>query len=91
MSPKLKSRLIAAISLAIFFAALWVLPPLDGHTPRYRHAASFILAGDRVSIAIGYIRGTREELQWHSCFNCPGEYGVIHNSREDARVIITQR
>jgi hypothetical protein len=81
----------ATSSVGSFIAALWVLPALDGRTPRYRHAASFVLAGDRVSVALGYIRGTREEMQWHACFNCPGEFGVIHYSREDARVVITQR
>lgn len=74
-----------------FVAALWVLPPIDGRTPRYRHAASFILAGDRVSMTLAYGRATREEIQWSACWNCGGEHGVLHYSREDARVIAVQR
>lgn len=81
----------ATSNVGSFVAALWVLPPLDGRTPRYRHAASFILAGDRVAMTLGYSRTTREEIQWSACWNCGGEHGVIHYSREDARVIAVQR
>lgn len=74
-----------------FVAAFWVLPPEDGHTPRYRHASSFILAGDRVALALGYSRTTREELQWSACWNCGGEHGAVRYLREESRVVIVQR
>lgn len=75
-----------------FIAAVWVLPPAQpGGQPRYKHAASFILAGDRVAMALGYGRGTREEFQWSACWNCGGEHGVVLYDRAAARVLIVQR
>jgi len=82
---------VATSTVGSFVAALYVLPMLDGHTPRYRHAASFILAGDRVSMALAYGPATREEVQWSACWNCGGEHGVVHYSREDGRAIAVQR
>jgi len=83
---------ITALSaVGSFVAALWVLPGGDALHPRYRHAGSYILAGDRVSVALAYGPSTREEVQWSSCWNCPGEHGIVHYYGEDARVIIVQR
>jgi hypothetical protein len=80
----------ATSNVGSFVAALWVLPG-EGRTPRYRHAASFILAGDRVSMTLGYGPNTREEIQWSACWNCGGEHGVLHYARDEARVIAVQR
>lgn len=82
----------ALSNVGSFVAALWVLPPAQpGGPARYKHAASFILAGDRVAMAFGYGRGTREEFQWSACWNCGGEHGVVLYDREASRVVIVQR
>jgi formylglycine-generating enzyme required for sulfatase activity len=67
-----------------WIAALWVLP--DG---RYRHAASFLLKDDAVSIALAYGQA-RREVAWATCWNCGGEYGAVTYT-EDNRVVIVQR
>jgi hypothetical protein len=81
----------ATSAVGSFVAALWVLPAEDGRGERYKHAASFILAGDRVAMTLAHTRATREELQWSACWNCGGEHGVITYDREHARVIAVQR
>ncbi|MEI8256634.1 MAG: hypothetical protein WCJ30_13250, partial [Deltaproteobacteria bacterium] len=79
----------AMSTVGSFVAALWVLPAPDGHGVRYRHASSFILAADRISMTLGYGRATREEVQWSACWNCGGEHGVVHY--ENAHVVTVQR
>jgi formylglycine-generating enzyme required for sulfatase activity len=81
----------ATSAVGSFVAALWVLPTEDGRGTRYKHAASYILAGDRVAMTIAHSRNTREEVQWSACWNCGGEHGVITYDRENARAIAVQR
>lgn len=81
----------ATSTVGSFVAALWVLPTEDGRGERYKHAASFILAGDRVAMTLAHMRTTREEVQWSACWNCGGEHGVITYDRENARAIAVQR
>jgi formylglycine-generating enzyme required for sulfatase activity len=81
----------ATSTVGSFVAALWVLPTEDGRGERYKHAASFILAGDRVAMTLAHTRTTREEVQWSACWNCGGEHGVITYDRENARAIAVQR
>ena len=81
----------ATSNVGSFVAALWVLPGLDGRSVRYRHASSFILAGDRISMALGFGSSTREEVQWSACWNCGGEHGVVHYDAPTAHTVIVQR
>jgi formylglycine-generating enzyme required for sulfatase activity len=93
-SPTFGEELLAFVGTSnagSFVAALWVLPTEDGRGVRYRHAASFILAGDRVAMTLAHARTTREEVQWSACWNCGGEHGVLSYDRETARVIAVQR
>jgi hypothetical protein len=93
-SPTFGEELFVFVGLSTvgsFVAALWVLPTEDGRGTRYRHATSFILAGDRVAMTLAHSRNTREELQWSACWNCGGEHGLIHYDRENATVIAVQR
>jgi hypothetical protein len=53
----------------------------------YVHGASFVLQGERTSIAILYTPDRRELLQWTACFACQGEGGTIER-REDGRIAI---
>lgn len=93
-SPTFGEELLVFVGLSnvgSFVAALWVIPTEDGRGTRYRHATSFILAGDRVAMTLAHSRNTREELQWSACWNCGGEHGIIHYDRENASVIAVQR
>jgi len=81
----------ATSAVGSFVAALWVLPTESGQGERYKHAASFILAGDRVAMTLAHTRNTREEIQWSACWNCGGEHGIITYDRENARAIAVQR
>lgn len=81
----------ATSTVGSFVAALWVLPTEDGRGERYKHAASYILAGDRVAMTLAHMRTTREEIQWSACWNCGGEHGVVTYDRENARAIAVQR
>ncbi len=82
---------VGVSTVGSFVAALWVLPTEDGRGVRYRHATSFILAGDRMAMTLAHARNTREELQWSACWNCGGEHGILHYDRENASVIAVQR
>lgn len=81
----------AMSTVGSFVAALWVVPSADGHGVRYRHASSFILAGDRISMTLAYGPSTREEVQWSACWNCGGEHGVVHYDAPTAHVVTVQR
>jgi hypothetical protein len=93
-SPTFGEELLVFVgtsTVGSFVAALWVLPPDGGTSERFKHAASFILAGDRVAMTLAHSRTTREELQWSACWNCGGEHGAITYDRQNARVIAVQR
>jgi len=65
-------------------AALYPMP--DGS---FRHAASFVLAGETAPIALLRTRGSRGELLWSACWGCAGESGAIRFD-ESARIVIAQ-
>lgn len=67
-----------------WIAALWVLP-----NGRYRHASSFLLRNDPVSLALAY-GPARREVSWAACWNCGGEYGSVTYTEEN-RAVIVQR
>lgn len=66
-------------------AALYPMP--DGS---FRHAASFVLAGETAPIALLRTRGSRGELLWSACWGCAGESGAIRFD-ESARIVIAQQ
>lgn len=82
---------VGTSTVGSFVAALWVLPSETGQPERYKHAASYILAGDRVAMTLAHTRGTREEIQWSACWNCGGEHGLVTYDRVRAHVIAVQR
>jgi formylglycine-generating enzyme required for sulfatase activity len=56
----------------------------------YRHAASFVLEGERVPIAVAWGLTSQRELLWSSCWGCGGEGGAL-TFKDDATLVITQR
>ena len=66
-------------------AALYPLP--DG---TFRHAASFIFAGERIPLAVLRTRTSRDELLWTACWSCAGESGAIRFN-DLARIVIAQQ
>jgi hypothetical protein len=56
----------------------------------YRHAASFVLEGEPVPIAVAWGTTSQRELLWSSCWGCGGEGGAV-TFKDDATVVITQR
>jgi hypothetical protein len=85
-SPTFGEELLVLVGrsrVGSWVAALWVLP--DNH---YRHASSFLLQGDAVSLTLAY-GTTRTQVRWAACWNCGGEYGEVVYTPE-RRVIVVQ-
>jgi hypothetical protein len=70
---------------ATLIAILYPLP--DG---RFAHAASLVLEGEEVPIAIARTPPSRTELQWSACWGCPGESGVIRFDDDAVIRVITR-
>jgi hypothetical protein len=70
---------------ATLVAAMYPLPG-----GRFVHAASFVLEGEVVPIAIARTPPSRTELKWSACWSCPGESGSIVFG-DDAIVRVIQR
>lgn len=76
--------LCAKSRVGSWISALWVLG--EG---RYRHASTFLLRGDPVSLTLG-TTDARRVVTWSACWNCAGEHGSVVYT-DEGRVVITQR